>query len=77
MIKAMRRYEGWFGAAAGVCIIIGLYLGLIASPPDYYQGEVVRIMYIHVPFANSSLLGYTVLFAGSVWYLWKRDPIVD
>ena len=77
MIKQMRRYEGWFGAAAGVCIIIGLYLGLIASPPDYYQGEVVRIMYIHVPFANSSLLGYTVLFAGSVWYLWKRDPIVD
>lgn len=77
MIKQMRRYEGWLGAAAGVCIAIGLYFGLIISPPDYYQGEVVRIMYIHVPFANSSLLGYTVLFAGSVWYLWKRDPIVD
>jgi heme exporter protein C len=77
MIKQMRRYEGWFGAAAGLCIIIGLYFGLIASPPDYYQGEVVRIMYIHVPSANTALLAYTVLFAGSIWYLWKRDPIVD
>ena len=77
MIKQMRRYEGWFGAAAGTCIFIGLYLGLVTSPPDYYQGEVVRIMYIHVPFANTSLLAYTVLFAGSIWYLWKRDPIVD
>jgi heme exporter protein C len=77
LIKQMRRFEGWFGAAAGVCIIIGLYLGLITSPPDYYQGEVVRIMYVHVPFAKTSLLGYTVLFVGSLWYLWKRDPVVD
>src|SRR3990172_8005808 len=77
MIKQMRRYESWFGAGAGICIIIGLYMGLVTSPPDYYQGEVVRIMYVHVPFANVSLLGYTVLFAGSLWYLWKGNPIVD
>ena len=77
MIKQMRRYESWFGAGAGICIIIGLYMGLVTSPPDYYQGEVVRIMYVHVPFANASLLGYTVLFAGSLWYLWKGNPIVD
>src|SRR3990172_7328537 len=77
MIKQMRRYEGWFGAGAGICIIIGLYMGLVTSPPDYYQGEVVRIMYVHVPFANASLLGYTALFAGSLWYLWKGNSIVD
>jgi heme exporter protein C len=77
MIKQMKRYEGWFGAAAAVCIIIGLYMGLVTSPPDYYQGEVVRIMYVHVPFAKTSLLGYTVLFGASLWYLWKQDPVVD
>lgn len=77
LINWMRRYEGWFGAAAAVFIVVGLYLGLVASPPDYYQGEVVRIMYVHVPFAKTSLLGYTALFAASLWYLWKRDPIVD
>ena len=58
-------------------IIAGLYMGLIASPPDYYQGEVVRIMYVHVPLAHTSLFAYIVLSVGSIWYLWKRDPIVD
>jgi heme exporter protein C len=77
MIKQMRRYAGWFGAAAAICLVLGLYLGLVTSPPDYYQGEVVRIMYVHVPMAQTSLLAYSVLFAGSIWYLWKRDPIVD
>ena len=77
MIKQMRRFEGWFGGVAAFCIFSGLYLGLIASPPDYYQGEVVRIMYVHVPLAQTAMLAYTVLFTGSLWYLWKRDPVVD
>ena len=34
-------------------------------------------MYIHVPFAQVSLLAYLVLFIGSVWYLWKKDPVID
>ncbi|MFQ5949712.1 MAG: heme ABC transporter permease CcmC [Nitrospiria bacterium] len=76
-IGRLRRYEGWFGAAAGVFIGVGLYMGLVTSPPDYYQGEVVRIMYVHVPFAKTSLLAYLVLFVGSIWYLWKRDPVID
>jgi heme exporter protein C len=77
MIRKIRQYEGWFGAVGGICIAIGLYLGLVTSPPDYYQGEVVRIMYIHVPFANTSLLSYVILTAASLWYLWRRDPRVD
>lgn len=76
-IRRIQRYKGWFGGAALCCIVIGIYMGLIASPPDYYQGEVVRIMYVHVPLAHTSLLAYTVLFGGSVWYLWKRDPLID
>lgn len=77
LIKKLRKFEGWFGGAAAVCIGVGLYLGLVASPPDYYQGEVVRIMYVHVPFAKTSLLAYTALTIASAWYLWKRDPIID
>ncbi|MBP7189819.1 MAG: heme ABC transporter permease [Rickettsiaceae bacterium] len=34
---------------------IGIYLAFFASPPDYQQGEFVRIMYIHVPSAWLSL----------------------
>lgn len=77
IIRHIQRYKGWFGGAAFVCLVVGGYLGLIDSPPDYYQGEIVRIMYVHVPLAHTALLAYTVLFGGSIWYLWKRDPLVD
>ena len=76
-IRKVQRFQGWFGGGASILIIVGLYMGLIASPPDYYQGEVVRIMYVHVPLAHTSLFAYIVLSIGSIWYLWKRDPIVD
>ena len=76
-IRRIQRFKGWFGAAAALCIFYGLYLGLLDSPPDYYQGEVVRIMYIHVPLAHTALLAYGTLFVGSLWYLWKRDVLVD
>ena len=77
VIRTVRRFQGWVGGGAAVCLMVGLYLGLIGSPPDYYQGEVVRIMYIHVPLAHTSLLGYLALAVGSAWYLWKRDPLAD
>ena len=32
-------------------LLIGLTFALILSPPDYLQGDVVRIMYVHVPSA--------------------------
>jgi len=73
----LRRYEKWFGIAAVILIAIGLYTGLVTSSADYYQGEVVRIMYVHVPFAQTAMFAYSTLFICSIWYLWKRDPIVD
>jgi ABC-type transport system involved in cytochrome c biogenesis permease subunit len=38
---------------ASVMLLAGLYFGLVASPPDYQQGDTVRIMYVHVPAAMS------------------------
>ena len=32
-----------------IIIIVGLIFSLIISPPDYIQGDSVRIMYVHVP----------------------------
>ena len=43
--------------------IAGLYYALFASPPDYQQGETVRIMYLHVPAAWVSLLLYVAVMA--------------
>jgi heme exporter protein C len=44
----------------------GLYLSLIASPADYQQGEMVRIMYIHVPSAWLSLMIFTLMGLASL-----------
>ena len=30
-------------------VFIGMLYALILSPPDYIQGDSVRIMYVHVP----------------------------
>jgi heme exporter protein C len=59
------------GLAAGL-IAAGLYYGLFASPPDYQQGESVRIMYVHVPAAWMALFVYAVLAgASAVALVWK------
>ncbi len=76
-IAKLRKYQNGFALLSLLFLSAGLYTGLVVSPPDYYQGEVVRIMYIHVPCAEAAMAAYTVLFAGSLWYLWKRDPVVD
>jgi heme exporter protein C len=49
----------------------------VASPPDAFQGEYVRIMYAHVPNAWVAYLAFAVTFVGSVMYLWKRRPGYD
>src|SRR5262245_22151160 len=45
----------WLAAATAALLAFGLYFALFASPPDYQQGETVRIMYIHVPAAWMAL----------------------
>ena len=39
----------WFLAAMILVIFVGLIYALFLSPPDYIQGDSVRIMYVHVP----------------------------
>ena len=53
-------------------IFVGILLSLFFSPPDYQQGQTVRIMYIHVSSAWLSLLAYTIVFLLSLFYvIWK------
>ena len=63
----------WLAAATALCIGAGLYLALFASPPDYQQGESVRIMYVHVPAAWMALFVYTIIaVASAVALVWKH-----
>ncbi len=67
----------WLAAAAGLTLAVGLYLALVKSPPDYQQGETVRIMYIHVPSAWLSMFGYLFVAASSFGLLVFRHPLAD
>jgi heme exporter protein C len=67
----------WVGAAAGGFIAIGLVWSLIFAPPDYQQGESVRIMFIHVPSAWMALSVYLFIAAASAVALIWRHPLAD
>ena len=44
-----------------VLLLVALSFALIFSPPDYLQGDSVRIMYVHVPSAWIGLATFTCL----------------
>ena len=44
-----------------ILLIIALTFALILSPPDYLQGDSVRIMYVHVPSAWICLASFTAI----------------
>ena len=51
----------WIAALGCVALAAGLVEGLALSPPDYQQGETVRIMYMHVPAAWMGLFVYALV----------------
>ena len=65
---------GWSGAAL---IAIALSGGLALTPPDYLQGETVRIMYIHVPAAWLGMAGWGGIAAASLMQLVWRHPLAS
>lgn len=65
-----------FGAAAATLITLGLVMGFRA-PADYQQSEMVKVMYIHVPFAWLSLGAYTVMAIAALGTLVWRHPLAD
>ncbi|MGF1461712.1 MAG: heme ABC transporter permease [Maricaulaceae bacterium] len=72
--RIARPIAGW---TAVTLLVTGLPWALAFSPPDYQQGDSVRIMYVHVPAAWMSLAIYTVIAAaGLVSFVW-RHPLAD
>ena len=67
----------WCAGLTAVLIATGLYLALFVAPPDYQQGESVRIMYVHVPSAWMALFVYTAIAAASAVALIWRHPLAD
>jgi len=51
----------WCAVAAAALTAIGLYIGFFVAPTDAQQGEVYRIIFIHVPAAWMSMFIYLVM----------------
>ncbi|MDG1436212.1 MAG: heme ABC transporter permease [Rickettsiaceae bacterium] len=70
-IKAEKILIPILWASLPVMLFIGLYYSLFSSPIDYQQGDMVRIMYVHVPAAWMSLGVYVFMavcsFSAIVW----------
>jgi len=67
----------WSATITAVLLVSGLYLALFHSPPDFRQGETVRIMYVHVPAAWMAMFVYSnMALAAAVGLVWKH-PLAD
>jgi heme exporter protein C len=58
----------WIGVAAIGTVLTALVVG-VAVPPDAVQGDLQRIMYVHVPSAWLAYLAFTITMIGSISYL--------
>jgi len=67
----------WAVRLTAALIAIGLYLALFVAPPDYQQGESVRIMFVHVPSAWMALFVYTGMAVASAMALIWKHPLSD
>lgn len=79
----IRRLVRWYPgdrallAAALVATAVGWLMALAWAPPDRFQGDVQRLMYVHVPAAWNALSLFTVALLASVRVLWKRSLSAD
>jgi heme exporter protein C len=76
-LRIADRLLPWLVAATVGLLAFGLLQALFISPPDYQQGDSVRIMYVHVPSAWMSLMIYSVMAASSASFLIWKHPLAD
>lgn len=63
----------WLTGLTVILIGTGIYFAFAASPPDFQQGETVRIMYVHVPSAWMAMFAYAfIVVASAVGLIWKH-----
>ncbi|MGH7828929.1 MAG: cytochrome c biogenesis protein CcsA [Candidatus Binatia bacterium] len=73
-----KKNRGVLGVLALVFVLAGAYFALVVAPPDAYQGEVYRIIYLHIPSIVAAYLSFFIMFVGSCLFLfWKREKRDD
>jgi heme exporter protein C len=70
------RLLPWISGLACALIAVGLVMAFTA-PLDYQQGHAAKIMYVHVPAAWLSMIGYALVAVSSFGLLVFRHPLAD
>ena len=76
-MELSRAILPWIAGGAALFIAYAMYLVFFVAPPDYQQGETVKIMYIHVPSAWLALMAYSIVALSSFGLLVFRHPLAD
>ena len=74
-LRIARPATAWLLALGLVLVVGGIAGGLLVTPPDYLQGETVRILYIHVPAAWLGMAGWGAIAAASISQVVWRHPL--
>lgn len=67
----------WLWGLAAIFLVIGLYMAFFTAPEDYQQGQTIRIMFIHVPFAWLAMATYGLMAISSIGTLVWKHPLAD
>ncbi|MGH6735230.1 MAG: heme ABC transporter permease [Methyloceanibacter sp.] len=76
-LSLVDRVAPWLSGLVVIPLVAGLYLAFFVAPPDYQQGETVRIMFVHVPAAWLAMFGYTLIAIAALGTLIWRHPLAD
>jgi heme exporter protein C len=70
--KLARSLAPWFAVPGILLIAYGTFAGLFLAPPELRQGDAFRIIYVHVPAAYLSMMGYMIMaIAGGIGLIWR------
>lgn len=67
----------WLWGAALIILVVGFYMAFFIAPEDYQQGQTIRIMFIHVPFAWLAMATYALMAISSIGTLVWKHPLAD
>ena len=74
-LRVARPVTVWLLVFGFALLGAGLAGGLFVTPPDYLQGETVRILYVHVPAAWLGMAGWAGIAAASLAQIVWRHPL--
>ena len=66
------RFQPWLLGLSLLLLVPGIIYGLGFAPPERYQGDSYRIIYLHVPAASIAMSGYfSMAILGIVVLVWR------